>query len=127
MIRNFVRSSAAAREAAAAAAKAAEEEDVARKRFGNAKSISSAQFQDDGGASNSYEAQACSLGQEFSCAAAAECGPSCCLLLGPHSCSRHCFYHDEGSRMLHVHGIRRCDLDDRPCSVCELIYDMLEV
>ncbi|KAK9828959.1 hypothetical protein WJX72_003048 [[Myrmecia] bisecta] len=43
------------RSAAPAPPKADEPEDVARKRFGNAKSISSAMFQDDGGAANEYE------------------------------------------------------------------------
>ena len=43
--------------AAAAKAPVAMENEDARKRFGNAKSISSAQFQDDAAAGNDYENQ----------------------------------------------------------------------
>ena len=47
-------------------AAAAADDDAARKRFGNAKSISSAQFQDDAAGSNDFENQARFLAEQDS-------------------------------------------------------------
>lgn len=54
----------AAGAAKGAAAAAAADDDAARKRFGNAKSISSAQFQDDAAGSNDYENQVWALAEQ---------------------------------------------------------------